>query len=111
MNEEQGTAQAPATPMVPDTQAAAPAPRPAAPKLNAIQILEQELVSFFKQREQAVANLNAVEGAIQAAQHLLARLRAEAAKAETFVAAEAARAVEIVRDAVNTVEAGAKKVL
>lgn len=52
-----------------------------APKLNAIQLIEQEVVNFVKQREQAVANVHAIEGAIQAAQHLLAKLRAEEAKA------------------------------
>jgi len=51
-------------------------------RLNAIQLIEQELMGFIKQREQAVANVHAVEGAIQAAQHLLGKLRAEFAKAE-----------------------------
>ena len=65
-------------PLVPPAVQAAPAPK----KLNAIQIIEQEIVNFIKQREQAIANVHAVDGAIQAAQHLLARLKAEAAKAE-----------------------------
>ena len=55
---------------------------PVAPKLNAIQIIEQELGNFIKQREQAVSNVHAVEGAIQAAQHLLARLKAAVVAAE-----------------------------
>jgi hypothetical protein len=53
-----------------------------AQKLNAIQLIEQEVGNFIKQREQAVANVHAVEGAIQAAQHLLAKLKAAAAAAE-----------------------------
>src|ERR1700677_1673091 len=61
--------------------AAAPAPAPAKPK-NAIQILEEELLGFFKQREQLIANSHAVEGAIQAAQLILGKLKAEAQKAE-----------------------------
>ena len=66
--------------------AGTPAPVAApAPKLTSIQIIEQELGGFFKQREQAVANVHAVEGAIQAAQHLLAKLKAEVAKAEAEV--------------------------
>ena len=71
----------PATPAV-----VSPSPTPVAgipaPKLNAIQIIEQELFNFFKQREQAVANVHAVDGAIQGAQKLLGILKAEAAKAE-----------------------------
>lgn len=61
-------------------------PAPAAPEKpkNAIQVLESEIVNFMRQREQAVANVHAIDGAIQAAQHILARLRAEAAKAEAL---------------------------
>lgn len=69
-------------------------------KLTAIQIIENEIVEFFKQREQAIANLHAVNGAIQGAQQLLAKLKAEAVKAE-------AEAQKILTE----VEAGAKKVL
>ena len=65
------------TPLVATAVQAAPAP-----KLNAIQIIEQELGNFIKQREQAVSNVHAVEGAIQAAQHLLIRLKAAAVAAE-----------------------------
>ena len=64
-----------------------------APKLNAIQIIEQEVGNFIKQREQAVANVHAVEGAIQAAQHLVAKLKAEAAKAE----GEVEKVIELVK--------------
>ena len=60
-------------------------PASAAPKLTAIQIIEQEIVGFIKQREQAVANVHAIEGAIQAAKHLVATLKVEAAKAEAEV--------------------------
>lgn len=60
---------------------------PAKP-LNGIQLIEQEIVNFLKQRETAIANVHAVEGAIQAAQHLLAKLRA--AEQEAVKAAEAA---------------------
>jgi hypothetical protein len=56
-----------------------------APKLTAIQVIEQELGNFFRQKEQAVANMHAIDGAIQGAHHLLAKLRQEAAKAEAVV--------------------------
>jgi len=69
-----------------------------APKLTAIQVIEQEIGSYFKQKEQAIANLHAIDGAIQAGTRLLALLKAEAAKAE--------KAVESV---VETVEAEVKK--
>lgn len=97
----------PATPALPvagtPAPVATPAPAPTpAPKLTAIQIIEQEISNFFRQKEQAVANVHAVEGAIQAGQHLLAKLKAEAAKAETFVETE-------VKKAVAVVEAEAKK--
>ena len=66
-------------------------------KLNAIQIIEQEIGNFIKQREQAVANVHAIEGAIQAAQHLLGRLKQEAARAEAAVAGEVEKVVEFVK--------------
>lgn len=87
--------------VVPGPIAPAPAPAPA-PKLTAIQLIEQEIGNFFRQKEQAVANVHAVEGAIQGAQHLLAKLKAEALKAETFVTTE-------VKKAVTFVETEAKK--
>jgi len=75
-----------------------------APKLTAIQIIEQELAGFFKQREQAIANVHAVEGAIQAGQLLLSKLKAAAAKVETevekvetAVEGEATKVVEFVK--------------
>jgi hypothetical protein len=58
---------------------AKPAEAPA--KLSAIQQVEQEILSFFQQREQAIARLHAVEGAIQAGQHILAKLKAGEATA------------------------------
>ena len=81
--------------------AGTPAP---APKLNAIQIIEQEIGNFIKQREQAVANVHAVEGAIQAAQHLLGKLKqavaaaeAEAKKLVGEVETEAGKVIEFVK--------------
>jgi hypothetical protein len=74
--------------------AGTPAP---APKLTAIQIIEQEIGNFIKQREQAVANVHAVEGAIQAAQHLLSKLKAEAVKAEEAIQGEVAKVVDFVK--------------
>jgi hypothetical protein len=57
-----------------------------APKLNAIQLIQREIISFQRQREQHMANVHATEGAIQAAQHLIGVLTAEAAKAEALAA-------------------------
>jgi hypothetical protein len=74
-------------------------PNPA-PKPTAIQLIEQELAAFFKQREQAIANVHAIDGAIQGAQRLLSVFKAEAAKAETLV-----------EKAVETVEAKAGQVV
>lgn len=66
-----------------------PAP---APKLTAIQLIEQELSGFIQQREQAIANVHAVDGAIQGAQRLLAKLKQAAAEAE----AEAKKAADAI---------------
>jgi hypothetical protein len=57
----------------------------AAPKLNAIQIVEKELENFTQQHLQAVSNVHALEGAIQAARHLMAKLSAAAAEAEAEI--------------------------
>jgi hypothetical protein len=92
----------PAQPVV----AATPAP---AQKLTSIQIIEQELGNFFKQKEQAIANVNAVEGAIQAAQHLLNRLRQEAAKAEAEAKKLLDEAKTEVAKGIALVETEAKK--
>jgi len=65
----------------PATQAPVATPASAAPK-SAIQLIEEQVVAFVKQREQAIANVHAIEGALQGAQHLLALLKNEAAKVE-----------------------------
>lgn len=74
--------------------------------MGAIQTIETELVAFFKQREQAIANVHAVDGAIQAAQHLLAKLRAEEAKVvgevKAVVEGDAAKVETTVESAVET---------
>jgi cell division septum initiation protein DivIVA len=71
--------------------------------MSAISVIEKELVTFFQKREEAVAHLHAVEGAIQGAQHLLAKLKAAEAeavaateKAATDVKAETAKVVDAV---------------
>ena len=86
------------TPVVP--VAGTPAP---AQKLNAIQLIEQELSTFFKQREQAIANVHAVDGAIQATQHLLGKLKAEVAKAEAEAKKLLGEAETEVKEAVTAV--------
>jgi hypothetical protein len=73
------------------------APAPAKP-FTAIQIIEQDLLNFFQQKEKAVANVHAVEGAIQATQYLLAKLKAEEKKAETFVEAEVSKGIAVVKE-------------
>jgi len=89
--------------------AGTPAPvAPAAPK-SAIEIIEQEIQGFLKQREQAIANMHAVEGAIQAANFLLSKLRAEAAKAEAEAKKLVGEVETEVSKAVTAVEAEAKK--
>jgi hypothetical protein len=101
------SAETPATPVA-GTPAPAAAPAPA---LNAIQRIEAEIVTFVKQREQAVANVHAVEGAIQGAQHLLAILKNDFAKAE----AEAKKLLGEVKPeaeaGIHVVEADAKKIV
>lgn len=89
--------------------ATAPAPVAPAPKLNAIQLIEQEIGNFIKQREQAIANVHAVEGAIQAAQFLLGKLKAEAAKAEGEVKTLVTDAKAEVSKVATFVETEAKK--
>ena len=80
-------------------------------KLNAIQLIEQELSTFFKQREQAIANVHAVDGAIQATQHLLGKLKVEAAKAEAEAKKLLGEAETEVKEAVTAVEGEAGKVI
>lgn len=101
------------------TATAVATPVPAAPK-SAIQLIEEQIVGLIKQREQAIANVHAVEGALQGAQHLVGLLKAEAAKAEV-AAKELAAKVEAeaknllseakaeITKVVDAVEAEAKK--
>jgi nucleotide-binding universal stress UspA family protein len=95
-------------------------PAAAVPPLTAIELIEQELANFFRQREQAIANVHAVDGAIQSTQHLLAKLKAEVVKGEAWVKAEAERveaeakklageAETEVSKGIHVVEAEAKK--
>jgi hypothetical protein len=56
---------------------------PAKP-LTAIQLIEQEIVGFLKQKEAAIANVHAIDGAIQGAQSILNKLKTEVAKAEAL---------------------------
>lgn len=109
---------APAAPVaspVPAVAAAAPAPAK-----NALQIVEEQIVAFIQQREKAIANVHAIEGALQASQHLLGVLKAEALKAEAAAkaAVEAAKAEAekaatkaetVAEEVVTAVEAEAKK--
>ena len=88
---------------------AATAPQSAKP-LTAIQLIEQEIGNFFKQREQAIANVHAVDGAIQGAQALLAKLKAELVKAENFAKAEAEKAEAEAKTLVGEAETEAKAV-
>lgn len=95
------------SPVAPVAATAVPVP---APKLNAIQILERDLAEFIRNREQAIANLHAVNGAIQGAERILADLKTEAAKAETVVktvakdvASEATKVVDFVKKEVEKV--------
>lgn len=88
---------------VPVTPVATPAPVATAPKKSAIQIIEARIVEFVKQREQAIANVHAIDGAIQGAQNILNDLRAEAVKAE-------AEGKKLVGEAVGEVEKVFKEV-
>ena len=107
----------PVTPAVPVAATAAPVAAPApASKPNAIQLIEQELANFFKQAEvaaknaeQAIANTHAIQGAIQATQHLLGKLKAEAVKAEAEATKLAGEVKTEAEKVVTAVEAEAKK--
>ena len=94
------------TPSSPVVATAAAVP---APKLKSIQLIEQEIVGFFKQKEQAIANLHALDGAIQAAQHLVAVLKTAAAKAEAEAVKIAGEVKTEATKIVDAVEAEAKK--
>ena len=78
----------------------------ATPKLNAIQVLEQKIVEYGKQHIQAIANVHAVEGAIQGAQDILRALKAEEAKAAVEVEKVAG---EVKTEVTNVVEFVEKK--
>ena len=92
------------TPALPQQQS------PAKP-LTAIQTIEQEFQNFIRQREQAVANVHAIDGAIQAAQHLLAKLKAEEAKAAAEVKKLASGAVSAIEGILTEAEAKAGAVI
>ena len=81
------TSQVPAS-QVPAATVAAPAASaaaaPAKPR-TAIQVIEQEIVGYFKQREEAIARVHAIDGAIQSGQHILMTMKAEAAKGIALV--------------------------
>jgi hypothetical protein len=98
--------QASAIPAVP----AAPATAAPAKPLSAIQIVEQEIVNFARQEEATISQLHAVKGAIQAANFLLNKLKAEEQKAVEFAKAEFAKAQAAATPLVAEVEAEAKKV-
>ena len=85
--------------------AAAPAAAAAPAKpLTAIQVIEQEIVGYFKQKEQMIANVHAIDGAIQGGQALLAKLKAEIAKGEAFAKAEVEKAEAEAKKGIALVE-------
>ncbi len=89
---------------IPSPVVGTPAPTPIAPAkpLTAIQIIEAEVMNYIRQREAAIVNLHAVDGAIQGAQQILAKLKAEAARAE-------AETKKILTDALDKTEAEVTK--
>ena len=91
-----------------ETPVAPAAATPAAPalKLNALQMLQQQFQEYLAQREQAIARVHAVDGAIQAVQQTIVKLQAEAAKG---VAAAAALKAPVVAPA--TIEPDETKVI
>jgi predicted nucleic acid-binding Zn-ribbon protein len=80
------------------TASVSPVATAPAKKLTALETIEQEIGTWFKQREQQIENIKALDGAIQGGQRLLSVLKAEAEKAE-------AEAKKLLEDA----EAEAKK--
>jgi len=92
----------------PEAPVATPA-APAAPK-TAIQIIEQELANFIQQHAQAISKVHAIEGAIQGAQHLLGKLKAEAAKAEAATKAAVSDLEKEAGQVENDVKTEASKV-
>ena len=90
--------------------AAAPAAAAAPAKpLTAIQVIEQEIFGYFKQKEQMIANVHAIDGAIQSGQALLAKLKAEEAKGEAWAKAEAEKVEAEAKKVAGEVEAELKK--
>ena|SRR5579863_1075262 len=90
----------PAAPAVAVASAPAAAPVPATPspkKLNALETIEQDIANFFKQREEAIARVHAIDGAIQASQHLLGRLKANLEEAAKDVKAEVEKGIALVK--------------
>lgn len=77
--------------------------------LTAIQVIEQEIVGYFKQKEQMIANVHAIDGAIQSGQALLAKLKAEIAKGEAWAKAEAEKVEAEAKKVAGEVEAELKK--
>jgi hypothetical protein len=71
--------------------------------LTAIQILEQTIVQYQQQTEQAMAQLHATQGALMASQQLLGRLQAEEAKAKA--AADAVARQEVAKQVAQVVDA------
>lgn len=91
----------------------APAPAAAAPAqpLNAIQIVEQQIAGFIQQRERAIANVHAIEGALQSAQHLLGVFKTEAAKAEAAAKAAFEKVKADVESVIHGVDTKAEEVV
>ena len=56
--------------------------RPAALPLTAIQVIEQAIQTYQSQRDQALAQLHATEGALMSSQQLLKRLQDTAFEAQ-----------------------------
>ena len=61
-------------------------------KLSAIQLIEQEIGQFMQRHAQAIAQVHNIEGAIQYAQQLLLKLKAEEAKAQASPVVQQAEA-------------------
>lgn len=95
----------------PAVPAAVPTPAPAAPpaRLNAIQLIEHEIADFIRQREQAIANVHAIDGAIQGSQRILAKLREAAALAEAEAKKLLGEAKTDVKDAEQDVKTDVAK--
>lgn len=96
----------PATPVAP----AAPA-KP----LTAIQMIERELAGYIQQKEQMIANLHALDGAIQSSQHLLLKLReaeqAAIAEGKKLIGEVKAEAEKVVSEVDGTAKSAENKVV